>query len=81
MTIMRKLVSLTLILILAAALAVGVTPTVLAEQSNDKSSFDILVFGERGWQLQGQLSFFDYETLQLPLDNNAGQLKVRLEQH
>jgi hypothetical protein len=78
---MKKPVYLILALVLVSSLMVGGVATVLADQHNDLDSFDILVLKNGDWHLQGELNFSDYETLQLPLDNGAGQLKLRLEQH
>jgi hypothetical protein len=77
----KKLASLTFVTVLVVTLIVGVTPLVLADQDSDKGSFDILIFEDVNWQLQGELSFSDYETLELPLDNYAGQVSVKLVQH
>jgi len=68
-------------IILVSALLVGVTPGALADQDSDGGSYAILAFKNGDWQLQGQLSFSDYETRRLPLDNGAGQLRIRLTQH
>ena len=78
---MKEPVYLILALALVLSLMVGGVATVLADQHNDLGSFDILVLEDGDWHLQGELNFSDYETLQLPLDNGAGQLKLRLEQH
>jgi hypothetical protein len=78
---MKKPVYLILALTLVASLMVGGMATVLADRHNDLDSFDILVLKDGDWHSHGELSFSDYETLQLPLDNGAGQLKLRLEQH
>ncbi|MFC1982968.1 NosD domain-containing protein [Chloroflexota bacterium] len=76
-----KQAHLILVIALALSLMLGATTTILAEQNNDEGSFDILILRNGDWQLQGVLSFSDYETLQLPLANDAGQLTLRLEQH
>ncbi|MFC1969795.1 hypothetical protein ACFLVV_01080 [Chloroflexota bacterium] len=78
---MKKPVYLILALVLVSSLMVGGLATVLADQHNDLDSFDILVLKNGDWHLHGELDFSDYETLQLPVDNGAGQLKLRLEQH
>jgi len=80
MSRVKKLASLTFVTVLAVTLIVGVTPLVLADQDGDKGSFDILVFENGNWQLQGELSFSDYETLELPLDNDAGKVSIKLVQ-
>jgi parallel beta-helix repeat protein len=77
----KKLAGLTFVTVLVVTLIVGVTPLVLADHNGDKGSFDILVFENGNWQLQGELSFSDYETLKLPLGNDAGQPSIRLVQH
>jgi len=76
----RKFASLVLVIVLVVTLFVGMTPPILADQKNNEGSFFISVFRDGEWQLQGELSFTDYETLQLPLSNDAGQLKLRLVQ-
>jgi len=78
---MKRSVYLILALALVSSLVVGGVATVLADQHDDLDSFDILVLKNGDWHLHGELDFYDYETLQLPIDNNAGQLKIRLEQH
>jgi parallel beta-helix repeat protein len=78
---LKKLASLIFATVVLVTLVAGVTPIVSADQDGDEDSFDILVFENGNWQLEGELSFSDYETLQLPLDNNAGQLTIRLVQH
>jgi hypothetical protein len=78
---MKKPVYLILALVLVSSLMVGGVATVLADEHSDLDSFDILVLKDGDWHLQGELDFSDYETLQLPVDNGAGQLKLRLEQH
>ena len=80
MSIARKLASLILVMVLVVTLFVDVTSPILADQNNTQGSFSILVFKDGEWQLQGELSFSDYETLQMPLSNNVGQLKLRLVQ-
>jgi len=72
---------LVLTLALVSSLIVGGVATVLVDQHSDLGSFDILVLENGDWHLHGELNFSDYETLELPLDNGAGQLKLRLEQH
>ena len=81
MSMVKKLASLAFVTVLVVTLIVGVTPLVLADQDGDKGSFDILVFESGNWQLKGELSFSDYETLELPLDNDAGQVSIKLVQH
>lgn len=78
---LKKLASLIFATVVLVTLVVGVTPIVSVDQDGDKGSFEILVFEYGNWQLQGELSFSDYETLQLPLGNDAGQLTMRLVQH
>jgi parallel beta-helix repeat protein len=77
----KKLASLTFVTVLVITLIVGVAPIVLADHNGDKGSFDVLVFENGNWQLKGELSFSDYETLELPLDNDAGQVSIKLVQH
>ena len=76
----RRLASLIFVMVLVVTLFVGVTPTIMANQNSDEGSFDILIFSDGNWQSQGELSFRDYETLQLPLENDAGKLRLRLVQ-
>ena len=78
---MKKPVYLILALALIPALMVGGVTSIVAYRNNDSGSFDIRVFRDGDYHLQGELHFSDYETLQLPLDNVAGQLRLRLEQH
>jgi len=44
-------------------------------------SFDILVLNGSKLEHQGELSFYNYETLQLPLTHDAGTFTLRLSQH
>jgi hypothetical protein len=44
-------------------------------------SFDVLILENGDWRCKGEFSFRDYETRQLALENEAGQLKLRLVQH
>jgi parallel beta-helix repeat protein len=81
MTRVKKLASLIFVTVLIVTLIIGVAPLVLADHNGNKGSFDILVFEDGDWQLQGELSFSDYETLELPLDNDAGQVSIKLVQH
>ncbi|MFC1910664.1 GEVED domain-containing protein [Chloroflexota bacterium] len=80
MSKLRKLAIGILVIFLAVTLFLGVAFAILAEENHD-GSFNISIFTEGNWQLQGKLTFSDYETLYLPLDNNAGQLKIKLEQY
>jgi hypothetical protein len=77
----RRFVGVLFAIILVSALLVGVTPGALADQDSDGGSYDVLAFKNGEWQLQGRLSFSDYETRRLSLDNGAGQLRIRLTQH
>jgi parallel beta-helix repeat protein len=77
----KKLASLTFVAVLVLTLIAGIAPLVLADDGGDEGSFDVLVFEDGNWQAQGELSFSDYEALELPLDNDAGQVSVRLVQH
>jgi hypothetical protein len=77
----RRFVGVLFAIILVSALLAGVTPGALADQDSDGGSYDVLIFKNGEWQLQGQLSFSDYETRRLPLDNGTGQLRIRLTQH
>jgi len=64
------------------SLVVGISAAVLAEGDEGlEGSFDILILDNGDWQWQGEFSFRDYETRQLALENEAGQLKLRLVQH
>ncbi|MFC1846146.1 hypothetical protein ACFLYM_01870 [Chloroflexota bacterium] len=80
MSIAKKLACLILVIVLAVTLFVDVTSPILADQDNNQGSFSIFVFKDGEWQLQGKLSFSNYETLQMPLSNNTGKLKLRLVQ-
>jgi hypothetical protein len=77
----RRFVGVLFAIILVSTLLVGMTPRALAGQDSDGGSYDVLAFKNGEWQLQGRLSFSDYETRRLPLDNGAGQLRIRLTQH
>ncbi len=44
-------------------------------------SFDVLLLAGASWTDQGELSFRNYETLELPLAHGAGALTLRLSQH
>ena len=64
------------------SLVLGISAAVLAEGDEGlEGSFDILILENGAWQWQGEFSFRDYETRQLALENEAGQLKLRLVQH
>ena len=78
---LRKLAGFALVTILVITLIADAAPLVLADNNGDEGSFDVLVFENGNWQLQGELSFSDYETLELTLDNDAGQVSIRLVQH
>lgn len=63
------------------ALVLGISTAVLAEGDKGlEGSFDVLILENGDWQWQGEFSFRDYETRQLALENEAGQLKLRLVQ-
>jgi hypothetical protein len=79
-SIAKKLGILILVLVLAVTLFAGKTPSAPVDSDNNKGSFFVSVLKDGGWQLQGKLSYSDYETLQIPLNNDASQLKVRLVQ-
>ena len=81
MSQLRRFASVLFAIILVSALLVGVSLSALADQDSDGGSYDVLIFKNGDWQLQGKLSFSDYETRRLPLGNGAGQLRVRLTQH
>jgi parallel beta-helix repeat protein len=81
MSIARRLGGLLLVVLLVLALMASMTPAVLADQNSEEGSFNVFVLKDGDWQLQGELSFSDYETLQLQLDHHSGQLILRLEQH
>jgi hypothetical protein len=76
----RKLVNLLFALILIVTLCAGAASPVLAGHNSNEGSFYAYVFKDGGWQLQGTLHFSDYETLQMQLSNDTGQLKLRLVQ-
>jgi parallel beta-helix repeat protein len=82
---LRTSKGLSILVALAVVLALGIVAVPTAGTANngngDKGSFDILVFENGNWQLQGELSFSDYETRGLPLDNDAGQVRIKLVQH
>ena len=44
-------------------------------------SFEVLILDGGYWEQQGELSFYNYETLQLPLTHDAGTFTLRLSQH
>ena len=44
-------------------------------------SFDVLLLEGASWTYQGELSFRDYETVELPLSHGAGTFTLRLTQH
>jgi hypothetical protein len=69
------------VVVFVLSLLAGATTTVLADTADGEGSFDVLVLKNGDWQFQGELSFYDYETLHLPLNNDAGQLTLRLEQY
>jgi len=77
----RRFAGVLFAIILVSALLVSTSLSALADQDSDGGSYDVLIFKNGDWQLQGQLSFSDYETRRLPLGNGAGQLRVRLTQH
>ena len=77
----KRLGSLIFATVLLVTLVVGMSPPTLAELGNHKGSFDVLLFADGDWQSKGELSFSDYETLKLPVGNDAGQLRIRLAQH
>ncbi|MFC2045300.1 right-handed parallel beta-helix repeat-containing protein [Chloroflexota bacterium] len=77
---LRTSIHLALVLILLLSFT-SIAPTnILANQNDNGGSFDIFILENGGWQSQGQLSFADYETLQLPLGNYTGQVTLRLVQ-
>ena len=76
----RKIVNLVFAVVLVVTLFAGATPPVLADQYSNEGSFSAYVFKDGEWQLQGILHFSNYETLQMQLSNNTGQLKLRLVQ-
>jgi parallel beta-helix repeat protein len=80
MPMVKQFANMILSIVLAVTLLIAVNPTALSEQNGTDGSFDILVFENGTWELQGELTFSDYETLQLPLENKAGGLKLRLVQ-
>ena len=43
-------------------------------------SFDVLILNNGDWEQQGELGFYNYETRQLPLKHDAGNLTLRLSQ-
>ena len=77
MSQLRKFAGLLSTIILALTLLLGVTPSVLADSDSGGGSYDVLTFRNGEWHLLGQLSFSDYETRRLPLDNDAGQSAKR----
>jgi len=44
-------------------------------------SFEVLILNGGDWEQQGELSFYNYETRQLPLTHDAGTFTLRLSQH
>ena len=76
----RRLWCVIVTLSLVLSSVVGISASVLADQSKSAGSFDILMFRNGYWLLEGKLSFSDYETLTLRLENDAGPLRLRLVQ-
>jgi hypothetical protein len=78
----RKFLHLAFAVLLVSSLVLGISAAVLAEGDEGlKGSFGVLILEDGDWQWQGGFSFRDYETRQLVLENEAGQLKLRLVQH
>jgi len=44
-------------------------------------SFDVFILNSGDWEQQGETGFYDYETRQLALNHDAGNLDLRLSQH
>lgn len=80
MTILRRSVHITIAICLMLSMIVYLSGLVVADENEDQGSFGILVLMNGEWKLQGELGFSDYETLQLPLVNDAGQLRLRVTQ-
>lgn len=77
----RKFSHLAYAVLLVSSLVLGISAAVLAEGNEGlKGSFDVLILENGDWQWQGEFSFSDYETRRLALENEAGQLKLRLVQ-
>jgi parallel beta-helix repeat protein len=81
MSTVKRLAGSVLATVLVVAFVVSGTPPTLAEPGSDEGSFDVFLFAGGEWQARGELSFSDYETLALPLGNDAGELILRLVQH
>jgi len=81
MSTVKRLAGPVLATVLVVALVVSGSLPTLAEPGSDGGSFDVFLLAGGKWQSRGELSFSDYETLTLPLGNDAGQLTLRLVQH
>ncbi|MFC1916763.1 hypothetical protein ACFLX1_01340, partial [Chloroflexota bacterium] len=77
----KRLLCLIVALSLVISSIVGMHATALAERISGEGSFDIFILRNGDWHLQGELSFSDYETFHLQLENDAGPLRLRLVQH
>jgi len=44
-------------------------------------SFDVFIVNNGDWEQQGEIGFYDYETRQLALNHDAGNLELRVSQH
>ncbi len=76
----KKIINLFFTAILVISLFAGLTSPVYTYQDHDECAFSIYIFKDYEWQLQGKLFFSTYETIHLPLINDAGQLKLRIVQ-
>ncbi|MFO7773176.1 MAG: right-handed parallel beta-helix repeat-containing protein [Dehalococcoidia bacterium] len=81
MTILRRSVYIAIAICLMLSMIMYLPGLVVADENEDQGFFGILVLRNGDWELQGELSFSDYETLHLPLGNDAGQLRLRVTQH
>jgi len=48
---------------------------------HSSGSFDVFILNSGNWEQQGETNFYDYETRQLALNHDAGNLDLRLSQH
>ena len=81
MRILRGPVHLVIAICLMLSMVIQLPGIVLADEHEEQGSFTVLMLRDGEWELQGELSFSDYETLLLPLDNDADQLRLRITQH
>lgn len=81
MRILRRPVYTVIAICLMLFMVIQLPGVVLADEHQEQGSFTVLMLRNGEWELQGELIFSDYETLLLPLDNDADQLRLRITQH